>query len=1082
MKAVSIFLLSLSLLFPLCIFASIDQKTYSDSLFFELPKNSSDLIVQVETDYDMVMMNNIWKDITKYVGFQKDEIKSNNSASQDFYFVQINEVKLICGVTYRLLVSYIDPSVGYKVQAYPFMVSTDKKFTFQLESQKVFRNYSSDFGFGYEDGLYVTITDPSSPYIINQEKYLDRNDRNIPYSILYFEAVNQNSKRFEFRDYDYLNQKGQFITLISNPDDDCMTRFDTLIYRDNLELPVPYDFELTYHRKPVATGFYVLNEDVLAYIDSNYWQIAWEYPETALKKVKNFQVEVFKYKNDSYHAKPVISYESYYDLNMIDSYILTSFTDTTSEMHYRFNTSRFDCGKYYFRVVAIDSLGENGQVMAVDSISIYKKSISPTSMSMWDESSVKYIIGKQGEPTFFGDLELHTIFSLNSEDENMANITKVENMVSHYGSSITDPEFPTYQPSVYEPSKKVFDQGFDKIYYNTAPFDNAACTYVTDTLYLQTGPELWWSKATVVDSFVQVTVFYKNATEHTFATVFSVFEDNKPSSFLVSSPFSGDSAIIFVPIRFSNSIKLNVCLNDYFNISKTHFIQNLNPNKTCFEEADFILRKGSYVEVYSDDYEFLGYELDSLTGGLTLEINSNFPIKHNPFYNQVKVTVKDLITNTSITLDNMRATQNENMYFANLSAGVFNITYWHNDTYCGVYQKTHFLHVKGDSLKCDLSIIKNLDANKVTVALASPEPSLNAKWIFNDSATYLGQSATHIHKDTGDIKLVYYVFDQFRTCANYDSLSYRVNSIKYGSGKLQIDLVQTIGKDVDSALVMIFFNDSTECPQLVKSYKMYPTENGTAIIDSLEFGEYLLLAVPYDYRYLPTFYLSTPKKEEAIVLKFYGDQTVQIPFVENDSSQIRELYLGEYSILVNMLIDSSQFVDFSGIDPLRPLPGVILTLKDSLNRTIWVSTSEIDGRFLFFNLRIGTYYLEATYFGCYPIFRQPIVINRNSLTTIFNLIFNQRLTDPTSNKSVQISNNPNLFPNPSADYFTVNFGNQHISNPRLEIFDSKMSLVSTCENMRTYQEINIIHFKTGLYIVKIYDGENLLSVNKLVKW
>ena len=76
-----------------------------------------------------------------------------------------------------------------------------------------------------------------------------------------------------------------------------------------------------------------------------------------------------------------------------------------------------------------------------------------------------------------------------------------------------------------------------------------------------------------------------------------------------------------------------------------------------------------------------------------------------------------------------------------------------------------------------------------------------------------------------------------------------------------------------------------------------------------------------------------------------------------------------------------------------------------------------------------------------------------------------------------------MFPNPTSGVFTLKLEPALLENGRLEVvrLDGQVLLMETLSNNQTEHTISLDRLSTGLYFVRLYQGDFLLWKGKIVK-
>lgn len=93
---------------------------------------------------------------------------------------------------------------------------------------------------------------------------------------------------------------------------------------------------------------------------------------------------------------------------------------------------------------------------------------------------------------------------------------------------------------------------------------------------------------------------------------------------------------------------------------------------------------------------------------------------------------------------------------------------------------------------------------------------------------------------------------------------------------------------------------------------------------------------------------------------------------------------------------------------------------------------------------------------------------------------NESITNNTS--QLKSTESILVFPNPSENNITINFGDIQIDNPKYEINNINGQLIDNGKIMSNIQTIDISELTNGIYLLNIYDQEgNKLIVEKIIK-
>ena len=74
-----------------------------------------------------------------------------------------------------------------------------------------------------------------------------------------------------------------------------------------------------------------------------------------------------------------------------------------------------------------------------------------------------------------------------------------------------------------------------------------------------------------------------------------------------------------------------------------------------------------------------------------------------------------------------------------------------------------------------------------------------------------------------------------------------------------------------------------------------------------------------------------------------------------------------------------------------------------------------------------------------------------------------------------------VYPNPSNNFITIDFPNHQNSNHTLKIISNTGAILKTHEGFTPNQRIDISDFPNGMYYLNLFEKENLIAVEKVLK-
>jgi len=256
---------------------------------------------------------------------------------------------------------------------------------------------------------------------------------------------------------------------------------------------------------------------------------------------------------------------------------------------------------------------------------------------------------------------------------------------------------------------------------------------------------------------------------------------------------------------------------------------------------------------------------------------------------------------------------------------------------------------------------------------------------------------------------------------------------------------------------------------------------GNYVFQNIPYGQYLVQAhlAPasnYFFNYLPTYYGDVLYWSQATYITV-GPNTQGLSY---DINLIGSFFLSNGSGFIGGNVSIG-----IGNKSTTDIDNVLIVLLDAMNEPILYTYSDANGYFKFENLPFNTYAVYAEVWGKEPIPATIVLDNNNSTVDNVLIVINDLNVISSINNlyNVYFENINNLYPNPAADYFVLEFAmKQNIDIEvvmcnilGVEISREKYNAVSGLNRI----QINTSDYAKGLYNLSLLVDGKIVAVKKV---
>ena len=372
----------------------------------------------------------------------------------------------------------------------------------------------------------------------------------------------------------------------------------------------------------------------------------------------------------------------------------------------------------------------------------------------------------------------------------------------------------------------------------------------------------------------------------------------------------------------------------------------------------------------------------------------------------------------------------------------------------------NFYICKNDDISEEIDFFyKNYNQNKIVYFSSIVNFEYDSlRWNFGDGNYGIKTECSHEYQDTGNYAVTLKVFKDNKSFTKTKNV--QIGALLNVSGKVYAN-----GNEIPNGYVLaVYKKTKTFVPINYAKIK-----NGNFYFENLMRGQYVFYAIPeinldtlYFPKYISTYYSDVLNWQNASLY------TVQTNASEPEINLItwNEFYYGHNSI--SLTADKKVFNsnDFVTILLLNGQNQVIDSKYFSRNRK----------RIIFDNLPDGTYTLLAEIPGMDQVYETVKLTGSEQYSLSVKEIDNN-LNFVMSSKNLNITY-VDILPNPCTDHIIIR-GLTNYNNKTIEIVS--VTGQEIIKEKLTNREIDVSHLKTGAYIVKVSDENQILLQTLILK-
>ncbi|PLX04991.1 MAG: hypothetical protein C0595_01205 [Marinilabiliales bacterium] len=341
------------------------------------------------------------------------------------------------------------------------------------------------------------------------------------------------------------------------------------------------------------------------------------------------------------------------------------------------------------------------------------------------------------------------------------------------------------------------------------------------------------------------------------------------------------------------------------------------------------------------------------------------------------------------------------------------------------------------------------------------------QWDFGDGDSSYLQNPDHLFKNPGVYKVRFTVTIKVNSKIESNSIS----SLIYISDKSFFHIGGQAFSGyfpIDAGLAYLYLIDEKSNYVPVDTVKFDTL--GYYIFYQIPVGNYIVKVQPDDLsqfysNYLPTYYGNAMFWEDAHIIEFTNTTwDKDIYLLPNEGLKSGEGILeGQVSYSDEA---KASFIN-------TPISKVDLYLMSESNNVYLSKYSDETGFFDFSNIPVGDYWIYPELTGIKTEKTLFTLTEDNPTINDIQLIIGPQSPDFIIENNPQQSIINNLFPNPASNIVFLTLKDNSILNFRVELMDlnGKVILQDNIADSNNNYSINTNELKSGLYIIKVYDGK-----------
>lgn len=306
--------------------------------------------------------------------------------------------------------------------------------------------------------------------------------------------------------------------------------------------------------------------------------------------------------------------------------------------------------------------------------------------------------------------------------------------------------------------------------------------------------------------------------------------------------------------------------------------------------------------------------------------------------------------------------------------------------------------------------------------------------------------------------------------------------------------VTHLNREIQNAVVIAASINENNVGRL---YKTKTDENGRFSFSRFPESEYILYAIPdsTETKGVPTYYANNNSWEDAYKIYLKADiydidinLTSRVDnFIDGKGSISGKFEYPDFNFNDSTFYCSAWFEqDTNLIYCDDGLSNIVVSLFDiNKNKIINYRITDNEGRFYFDNLPYGSYYI-ATEIPNYKTSNQYLIKisekNQHFERLVFFINEDDNIILRSNSTDTNIENELCIFPNPCDKQFEIK-GNMEDDLYHIDIFNSKgLKVYHYVGHLSEGNSLNISteNFTNGIYLVRIYNSDNSLYINKLI--